>query len=148
MIRDQGKFRMWYLGMTEPNLKAGQAPGWWRPMCYAESDDGIHWRKPELNLVELNGNTKNNICLIQSNPHSLSRNVNDFLSILHEPHDPDPSRRYKAAFIAHMPFEEVKGGRSGIGPDERRWGSFVWRDQRGWPQVACVLATGRMKRRR
>ena len=124
VIRDRGKFRMWYLGMIEPNLKAGHAPGWWRPMCYAESDDGIHWRKPELNLVELNGNTKNNICLIQSNPHSLSR-VNDFLSILHEPHDPDPSRRYKAAFIAHMPFEEVKGGRSGIGPDEGRWGSFV-----------------------
>ena len=124
VIHDEGKFRMWYLGMIERELKAGQAPGWWRPMCYAESDDGIHWEKPKLGLVELNGNRGNNICLIESNPHSLSR-VNDFLSVLYEPRDPDPSRRYKAAFIAHMPFEEVNGGRSRIGPDERRWASFV-----------------------
>lgn len=29
--------------------------------CYAESDDGIHWRKPELNLYEFDGSTRNNI---------------------------------------------------------------------------------------
>lgn len=29
--------------------------------CYAESDDGIHWRRPELGLVEFNGSKKNNI---------------------------------------------------------------------------------------
>ena len=38
-----GKFRMWYLGMFETEVKSGQAPGWWRPMCYAESDDGVTW---------------------------------------------------------------------------------------------------------
>jgi len=124
VIRVGGNFRMWYLGMLQRELDRGQAPGWWRPMCYAESEDGIRWAKPELGLVELNGNTRNNICLIESEPHSLSR-VNDFLTVLHEPSDPDPSRRYKAAFIAHMPFEEVRGGRSRIGPDESRWGSFV-----------------------
>lgn len=30
-------------------------------LCYAESDDGIHWRRPELGLVEFNGSKKNNI---------------------------------------------------------------------------------------
>ncbi|MFH1267557.1 MAG: hypothetical protein ABIK89_17680 [Planctomycetota bacterium] len=124
VIRTGGMFRMWYLAMLQRELERGQAPGWWRPMCYAESDDGVHWTKPELGLVKLNGNRRNNICLIESDPHSLSR-VNDFLSVLYEPHDPDPSRRYKAAFIAHLPFEEVRGGRSKIGPDESRWGSFV-----------------------
>lgn len=124
VMRIEGKFRMWYLGMFQRQLQRGQAPGWWRPMCYAESEDGVRWTKPELGLVDLNGNTRNNICLIESEPHSLSR-VNDFLTVLHEPRDPDPSRRYKAAFIAHVPFEEVRGGRSRIGPDERRWGSFV-----------------------
>jgi len=124
VIRIDGKFRMWYLGMVERELKSGQAPGWWRPMCYAESEDGVRWTKPDLGLVELNGSTRNNICLIESEPQSLSR-VNDFLTVLYEPHDSDPSRRYKAAFIAHMPFEEVRGGRSKIGPDEHRWGSFV-----------------------
>lgn len=29
--------------------------------CYAESDDGVHWRKPELNIYEFDGSTRNNI---------------------------------------------------------------------------------------
>jgi hypothetical protein len=119
-----GKFRMWYLGMFETEIKAGQAPGWWRPMCYAESDDGIAWTKPELGLVEFNGNTRNNVCRIDSEVPSLAK-VNDFLSVIHEPHDPDPQRRYKCVYIAHPPFEDVRGGRSGIGPNERRWGAFI-----------------------
>lgn len=124
VMKQGDKFRMWYLGMVEKNIESGQAPGWWRPMCYAESDDGITWTKPELGLVEFNGNKKNNICLIESEVPSLAK-VNDFLSILHEPEDPDPSRRYKAAYIAHPEFKDVKGGRSGVGPDERRWGAFI-----------------------
>lgn len=124
VLKLEGKFRMWYLGMFETEIKAGQAPGWWRPMCYAESEDGVTWTKPELGLVEFNGNKQNNICLIESELPSLAK-VNDFLSILHEPEDPDPSRRFKCVYIAHPPFEEVRGGRSGIGPNERRWGAFI-----------------------
>jgi hypothetical protein len=124
VLHIDGKFRMWYLGMFETELKAGQAPGWWRPMCYAESDDGITWRKPGLGLVDFNGNTDNNICLIESEVPSLAK-VNDFLSVIHEPDDPDPQRRYKCVYIAHPPFNDVRGGRSGIGPDERRWGAFI-----------------------
>ncbi len=119
-----GKFRMWYLGMSQTTIEKGQAPGWWRPMCYAESEDGIAWTKPDLGLVEFNGSKANNICRIDSDPFSLSR-VNDFLSVMHEPEEPDASKRYKCAYIAHVPFEEVKGGRSGIGPDEKRWGAFI-----------------------
>lgn len=119
-----GKFRMWYLGMIQTTIERGQAPGYWRPMCYAESEDGVHWTKPDLGLVELNGSKQNNICLIESEPFSLSR-VNDFLTVLHEPDEPDASRRYKCAYIAHVPFDEVRGGRSGIGPDEKRWGAFI-----------------------
>ncbi len=124
VLKLDGKFRMWYLGMFETDLKAGQAPGWWRPMCYAESDDGVTWTKPELGLVEFKGNKKNNICLIKSEVPSLAK-VNDFLSILHEPDDPDPNRRYKAVYIAHPEFKDVRGGRSKVGPDERRWGAFI-----------------------
>ncbi len=124
VMKQGDKFRMWYLGMFETEVKAGQAPGWWRPMCYAESDDGVTWMKPELGLVDFKGNKKNNICLIESEVPSLAK-VNDFLSILHEPNDPDPNRRYKAVYIAHPEFKDVKGGRSKIGPDERRWGAFI-----------------------
>ncbi len=124
VIHLEGKFRMWYLGMFETEIKSGQAPGWWRPMCYAESEDGVTWTKPELGLVEFNGGTKNNICLIESEVPSLAK-VNDFLSVLHDPADPDPARRFKCVYIAHPEFADVRGGRSGIGPDERRWGAFV-----------------------
>jgi|GEM_PF-143635 len=124
VLRIGGKFRMWYLGMFETDLKSGQAPGWWRPMCYAESDDGVNWTKPDLGLVEFNGNRQNNICLVESEVPALAK-VNDFLSVMYEPNDPDPQRRYKCAYIAHPPFDDVRGGRSGIGPNERRWGAFI-----------------------
>ncbi len=50
VLRDQptGKFRMWYADGSDREL-------------YAESDDGIAWRKPELGLVSHNGSTRNNI---------------------------------------------------------------------------------------
>ena len=110
---------MWYLGMVESDLKGGQAPGWWRPMCYAESADGVHWTKPELGLVDFNGSKKNNICLIEGEPHSLTR-VDDFLSVLHDPSDPDSARRYKAAYIAHVPYGDIRGGMSKIGGKDSR----------------------------
>lgn len=119
-----GKFRMWYLGMIENEIVRGNAPGWWRPMCYAESTDGIEWTKPELGLVDLGGNKRNNICLIEGEPFSLTR-VNDFLSVFYDEADPDPARRYKAAFIAHVPYDEVRGGMSPIGIKERRVGSTI-----------------------
>ncbi len=118
-----GKFRMWYLGMIEKEIVKGQAAGWWRPMLYAESVDGVTWTKPELGLVEFNGGKKNNICLIEGEPFSLTR-VNDFLTVIHEPEAP-AGQQYKCVYIAHMPFEDVKGGRTPIGPNESRWGSFV-----------------------
>ncbi len=33
-------------------------------MCYAESDDGFRWTKPELGLFEFEGSKNNNICLV------------------------------------------------------------------------------------
>jgi len=124
VIKQGDKFRMWYLGMFETATKDGQAPGWWRPMCYAESLDGIHWTKPELGLVDFNGNKRNNICRIEGDPFSLTR-VDDFLSVLFDPQDPDPARRYKVAYIAHMPYAEIHGGMSGIGKKEERVCSTV-----------------------
>ena len=115
---------MWYLGMIQTETEKGQAPGWWRPMCYAESKDGVNWTKPDLGLVEFNGNKKNNICLIEGSVHSMTL-VNDFLSVLYEPNDPDPSRRFKVAYIAHMPYDDIKGGMSNVGVKERRVGTTI-----------------------
>lgn len=119
VIKDGDKFRMWYLGAFKKENVKGQVPDNWRPMCYAESVDGVHWTKPELGLVDFNGSKKNNVCLIEGEPFSLTR-VNDFLSVLHEPNDPNPAKRFKAAYIAHVPYDEIPGGMSNIGVKEKR----------------------------
>jgi len=118
VLEIERRFRCWYLGMFEPTWDH-RTTGWWRPMCYAESDDGVHWRKPELGLVEFEGSRANNICLIEPEDSPLSR-VNDFLSVMHDPVDPDPARRFKAAFIAHVPWEEARGGVRDVGMHESR----------------------------
>ncbi|MDP3684265.1 MAG: hypothetical protein Q8S01_10065, partial [Ignavibacteria bacterium] len=63
---------------------------------------------------EFNDNKRNNICLIEGTPHSLTR-INDFLSVLYEPDDPDPKRRFKVAYIAHVPYNDIAEGTSNIG---------------------------------
>ena len=57
VLYDGGRFRMWYLTW-------GKIPGFQgNPdiVAYAESSDGIHWEKPDLGLLELNGSKKNNL---------------------------------------------------------------------------------------
>jgi len=56
-FRDGDRFRAWYRVDAAP---FGKAPR--RAMtAYAESDDGIHWHKPNLHIIEYNGSTANNL---------------------------------------------------------------------------------------
>src|SRR5690606_20436999 len=56
VIRDGGVFRMWYQARPE-NYSGRDVVS----VGYAESDDGLNWRKPKLGLVNFNGNTANNL---------------------------------------------------------------------------------------
>ena len=53
VVYDQGAWRMWYLAQFTSSWTE-------RRVAYAESDDGISWRKPKLGLVEHGGNKQNN----------------------------------------------------------------------------------------
>ena len=55
VLKDGDIYRMYYRGSL-----MGSSP---HPTCYAESADGIHWTKPDLGLVEVNGSTQNNVIL-------------------------------------------------------------------------------------
>lgn len=80
VIHDHGLWRMWYVA---------DAGDWHRALVgYAESDDGITWRKPELGLYEYDGSIRNN----------LVRTVRgmSLVSVLHDP-DAPPERRYVLA---------------------------------------------------
>ena len=123
VMHDGDKFRMWYLGMIESSIKEW-AQSRWRPMCYAKSADGVTWTKPDLGLVEIAGSRHNNACLIEGEPHSLTK-IDDFLCVLHEPDEPDVAKRYKAVFVAHVPFADIQGGRARIGPQAENWQSLI-----------------------
>ena len=101
-------FKMWYLAaaMSEP----------FRPWCYAVSEDGYTWRKPELGLYEFEGSTANNIVANNRHPIEIGDNV------FKDPHDPDPDRRYKAQGEHEGPIANVTGGAAiAFSPDGLHW---------------------------
>ncbi|MCX6992103.1 MAG: hypothetical protein NT011_03055 [Kiritimatiellaeota bacterium] len=90
VLEDNGLYKMWYSAIAHYQGKQGMVPcprcrlensgnkvvcvkcGW--PLleidgmsknlfhkCFAVSTDGIHWERPDLGLVEYEGNTRNNI---------------------------------------------------------------------------------------
>ncbi|MBN1345233.1 MAG: hypothetical protein JXQ73_21250 [Phycisphaerae bacterium] len=66
LMQDAGKYRMWY--------ECYDADGWFgsddTAFCYAESDDGIHWRKPELGLYSYKASKANNILFRMIGPEN------------------------------------------------------------------------------
>lgn len=92
------KFRLWYMG------------GYIEHLCLAESDDGIHWTKPELdvrpgtNIVLWRGATESNSLLMDLN-------------------EPDPQRRFKY-FLTNI----GKGWRTEYrtSPDGIHWSEPHW----------------------
>jgi len=72
--------------------------------CYAESRDGIQWRKPELGLVEYAGSKKNNIVLATG---KLGSSVIDagHIAVFKDENPSCPAdARYKAIVLSTEPF--------------------------------------------
>lgn len=91
VFQDGGKIRMYYAGnhydLSVKGLKAH--PSY---LCYAESRDGIHWERPNLNLVEYQGSRQNNIVLAEDTVKipGLDKLGVDHFSVYK---DPNPDRR-------------------------------------------------------
>lgn len=64
IIKDKGLFRAYYRGIPVSG-KDGNSQ---EVSCYAESADGITWRKPSLQLYEINGAKDNNVILADAAP--------------------------------------------------------------------------------
>ncbi len=64
IFQDGDRYRMyykaWHLDVSSGKLKSDAHPLY---LCYAESSDGIAWKKPALGLVEFNGSKDNNIVM-------------------------------------------------------------------------------------
>ena len=83
---DTGKFQMWYLAWNSYHAKEQERPTEKSFICYATSEDGFVWEKPNLGLHEYRGSKQNNIVIA----YGMSNTC-----ILYDPRDPDPSRRFK-----------------------------------------------------
>ena len=95
VVYSNGKYQMWYypVGLKEPgdayhadlkNLTQG-------PVCYAESNDGIAWTKPDLGQVEVRGSKHNNAI-------ALPDEVIEGVHVFKDDSDADPQRRYKMVY--------------------------------------------------
>lgn len=75
-------FKLWY--------QAYDRSGGQYYTCYATSQDGVHWTKPDLGVVESHGSTANNIVGTMHSP-----------SVLLDRRDTNPARRYKMFGMAY-----------------------------------------------
>ena len=127
---DEGGFRMWYQGyggMGVPSMSFDQSKSRWRgfdpstllyTICYATSEDGVFWERPNLGLVAYKGSTDNNVVLADA----------AFANVIKDARDPDPDRLFKSLFFeARDP-----GGTPNMGdgvsvafsPDGLRWNKY------------------------
>jgi hypothetical protein len=111
LLQDGGKYRLWY-----ESYLPGQGTDELAHICYAESDNCVDWRKPELGLIEYQGSKANN--LIYSHGHGGS--------VFIDPVAP-PAERYKLIHLDKVPLQEYKGKQinaflfGAVSPDGIRW---------------------------
>ncbi len=88
VFRDETNFKMYYRGASYnmPGRTNHQV------VCYAESDDGVVWRKPNLGICEFNGSKANNI-ILKDDVKEAAHNFSPFFDT-----NPacKPNARYKA----------------------------------------------------
>ncbi len=123
VFQDGNLYRMYYaagqLTVTEQGVNAGTHGQF---CCYAESDDGLHWRKPKLGLHEFQGSKANNIVMVREQ-------VGDAVSEPGEPavfKDENPNApadaRYKALLPANLrPADNRRGLLAFKSPDGLHW---------------------------
>jgi len=101
VMRDEGIYKMWYQGF-------GGTP---YSSHYATSHDGIYWDKPDLGLIEHNGNKNNNLFL-----YDMATPM-----IIKDPLDEDPDRRFKSIF-----YEVLQPNTSvAFSPDGIHWTKYA-----------------------
>jgi hypothetical protein len=85
IVQHNGKIGLYYRGIGAAGGDYDES----QVTCYAESEDGVHFEKPELGLVEFEGSKRNNLIL----SGRISHNFTPFLDL--SPDTPEEGR-YKA----------------------------------------------------
>lgn len=104
VIRDEdyNRYRMWY---KTHSASAGYQ------LCYAESDDGINWEKPMLNIVDFPGHSKTNMLYATAGTQ-----------VLKDTEEKNPERRYKLICdVQGQSRNRVAGVKAVYSPDGLHW---------------------------
>lgn len=87
VLKDGDRYRAYYRGLPFPRADGSSA----EVTCYAESQDGIHWTKPNLALFDVSGTRDNNVILADLPPFS-----HNFSPLVDTRPGVKPEERYKA----------------------------------------------------
>jgi len=79
-------------------------------ICYAKSADGIRWEKPDLGVIEIDGDTRNN-AVARSKAPGYSPGIN----VIRCPDETEGSRRFRRI------YQKVGGSFVAYSPDGIRW---------------------------
>ena len=90
VFHDGEKYRMYYRGHHYEQHGSGKIKNHPEFICYAESDDGIRWVKPNLGLFDFQGSKENNIVWAEG------PGVHNFAPFHDTNPDALPSEKYKA----------------------------------------------------
>ncbi len=104
VIREGDTYRMyykgWHIGFDLEAKKIKSSPS---AMCYAESDDGIVWRKPALGLVDFDGSNANNI-IARDTVIAGMKTVAGVMAVMKDENPAAaPDARYKAFTLSTKP---------------------------------------------
>ena len=131
VLKEQGKVKMWY-DLRRPS--PGGPYDYELRVCYAESENGIDFIKPQLGLHEVDGSTANNVVM---------PGIVGGCSVWIDPHAP-PDERYKNQAKVY-PSSEFHMHSS---PDGLRWKLFAKLDPGpgGWDTQSIVFWDPKPKR--
>ena len=105
IFKDGALYKMYYRGghyrHSGPPAQALDDHPW--VLCYAESDDGIHWRKPKLGLCEYNGSKANNIILTTEMVAAIGGCPAHTATFKDANPDCPPDARYKIVIVGSKP---------------------------------------------
>ena len=92
-------------------------------LLYAESEDGVHWRKPELDVFRHDGRNTN---IVIPNAYGMT--------YILDPHEEDPAHRFKAIYLSYLPkklFESTWKVMAATSDDLMHWTDMPERPQMG-----------------
>ena len=124
---DGDLFRMYYRGYnvnpSYESSKSGQVTH--KLGLYAESHDGIHWRKPELGLYQFNGSKANNIVLANGDLDGVTIDPSEMAIFKDENPAAPPDARYKALVLTRHAEHNRRGLIALKSADGLRWTPLV-----------------------